>query len=591
MRNKLRVWQRLTALSILMILMVTPVATAVFSSPSAGPLDIKSMYMVADHHTAQFDAWAIQPDGTVIYQASYNLVYASDPSGLDIDEDSNTLFVTTEFSGYGVTFEYVDATTMTSLGYTNAGGDNFAGVAVDDANDIVYTMRREACDLWAFDWDPTGPSVSLRPGFPLTLPGCGGVYGISLDEFAGILWVADGWGGTARAYDTTSWTEDASLSFVPVHVPIDIAVDRQRGFVYTVSAYFGFGGPGGSTYLSQYDPVADTEAWVDLGHQGVGVAVDEATGYVYVTGDAYTQLVEAWDPFTWTQLQAASVAGSPAGICIPQTGVAYNPLNLSKDDGLGDDECVDAGANVTYDICYDNTGNAYDVNNVILIDTLPAEVAFVSASGGGTYDSGTHTVTWSLGTLPAGAPQECQQLVVQVDPATPPLTMFTNLGEIDSDETGPAYASEDTTVCEPPPLIPVYVDIKPGSCPNPFNVKSRGVLPLAVLGTDEFDVTTIDPATIQLTREGYGGVSPLRWTYWDVATPFEGELCDCHELYGDGYDDLVLFFRTQEVRTTLGLDAEQGNTIPLTVTGNLHEDEGGTPIEGSDCIWVLDKLD
>jgi hypothetical protein len=143
-------------------------------------------------------------------------------------------------------------------------------------------------------------------------------------------------------------------------------------------------------------------------------------------------------------------------------------------------------------------------------------------------------------------------------------------------------------VTPPPPVIDVFVDIKPGSCPNPFNGKSRGVLPMAVLGTDDFDVTTIDPATIALTREGYeDGVAPLRWAYWDVATPFEGELCDCHELYGDGYQDLVLFFRTQEVKTTLGLDMEQGNTLPLTIVGNLYEDAGGTPIEGSDCVWVL----
>lgn len=136
--------------------------------------------------------------------------------------------------------------------------------------------------------------------------------------------------------------------------------------------------------------------------------------------------------------------------------------------------------------------------------------------------------------------------------------------------------------------IEVYVDIKPGSCPNPFNTKSKGVLPVAVLGTEDFDVTTIDPATIQLTREGYEvGVSPLRWSYEDVATPFEGELCDCHDLNGDGYMDLTLKFDTQEVKDTLDLEAEADNTIPLLITGNLKEEAGGTPIEGSDCVWVL----
>ena len=140
-------------------------------------------------------------------------------------------------------------------------------------------------------------------------------------------------------------------------------------------------------------------------------------------------------------------------------------------------------------------------------------------------------------------------------------------------------------ISPPPPEIPVSVDIKPQSCPNPFNIKSRGVLPVAVLGTDEFDVTDIDPATIVLSREGVeGAVSLLRWAYEDVATPFGGELCDCHELGGDGYLDLTLKFRVAELVMNLELYKVGGETLPLTLTGNL---KSGTPIRGEDCVWVL----
>lgn len=140
--------------------------------------------------------------------------------------------------------------------------------------------------------------------------------------------------------------------------------------------------------------------------------------------------------------------------------------------------------------------------------------------------------------------------------------------------------------------ITVAVDIKPGSCPNPFNVKSRGVLPVAVLGSEEFDVRTIDPTTIRLTREGYGeGVKPRRWSYEDVATPFEGELCDCHDLDGDGWLDLTLKFLTRQVMRTLELGNVDDTTFvsPLLVTGHLKEDAGAMPIEGSDCVRVLKK--
>jgi hypothetical protein len=133
-----------------------------------------------------------------------------------------------------------------------------------------------------------------------------------------------------------------------------------------------------------------------------------------------------------------------------------------------------------------------------------------------------------------------------------------------------------------------FLDIKPGSCPNPLNVKNKGILPVAVLGTEEFDVTRIDPSTILLTRGGSGtGVAPIRWSYEDVATPFEDTLCDCHDLNGDGYLDLTLKFKTQEVVTTLGLGDLCGETIPLTVTGNL---EDGTAIAAQDCVWLLKEI-
>ncbi len=138
------------------------------------------------------------------------------------------------------------------------------------------------------------------------------------------------------------------------------------------------------------------------------------------------------------------------------------------------------------------------------------------------------------------------------------------------------------------PIISVFIDIKPSSCPNPLNVGSKGVLPVAVLGTYDFDVTTIDPASIRIKLNSEDdGVAPVRWNYEDVATPFEGELCDCHDLNGDGLMDLTLKFKTQEV-VALSLEDHGGETLPLTITGNLKEEDGGTAIEGQDCVWVLE---
>lgn len=142
--------------------------------------------------------------------------------------------------------------------------------------------------------------------------------------------------------------------------------------------------------------------------------------------------------------------------------------------------------------------------------------------------------------------------------------------------------------------IEVYIDIKPGSCPNPINTGSKGVLPVAILGTEDFDVTTIDPASIRLLANPDAdppGVAPLRWSYEDVATPYDGELVDaysCHEMNGDGYMDLTLKFKEQEVAAALG-DVSDGDVIIVMLTGTLTEENGATPIFGADVVKIIVK--
>ena len=145
--------------------------------------------------------------------------------------------------------------------------------------------------------------------------------------------------------------------------------------------------------------------------------------------------------------------------------------------------------------------------------------------------------------------------------------------------------------------IPVPLDVHPTSCPNPLDVGRRGVVPMAVLGTEAFDVTQIDPATIRVVNlidpENTDlHVAPLRWAREDVATPFEPFLgkedcmMDCHEEGPDGYMDLTLKFRAQEIVAALG-EVEDRDCLVLQVTGNLLEDYGGTPFFGEDVVWIL----
>ena len=110
------------------------------------------------------------------------------------------------------------------------------------------------------------------------------------------------------------------------------------------------------------------------------------------------------------------------------------------------------------------------------------------------------------------------------------------------------------------------------------------------MGTDSFDVTTIDPDSLNLE-----GVAPLRWAYADVGAPFEpltGKE-DCYEdcvdcSCADGFLDLVFHFDTQEVVTFLS-EVNDEECLVLEITGALKEEYNGTSIVGEDVVRMLVK--
>ncbi len=142
---------------------------------------------------------------------------------------------------------------------------------------------------------------------------------------------------------------------------------------------------------------------------------------------------------------------------------------------------------------------------------------------------------------------------------------------------------------EEQPAMRAFIDIKPGSCPNPINLKEKGVVSVAILGSSDFNVSDIDPSSVSMGRTGIADfVSPsIRWSLEDVATPFLEETCACHDLNGDGILDLVLKFEAQSLVGALELDRVAGAEIPLTLTGRLKEANGGAEFQGQDCVRVL----
>ena len=177
-------------------------------------------------------------------------------------------------------------------------------------------------------------------------------------------------------------------------------------------------------------------------------------------------------------------------------------------------------------------------------------------------------------TPPEGAPMDGEYHFAYSISATGSTLQFDNdhnWGRDDKKTVHPVFGTLSKWECSAwfvSETGPRKILIKPDDYTNTINLKSKGVVPVAVLTTDHFDVSTltttpfdasnVDPETVE-----FAGAYPLRWTMEDVDR--------------DGDMDLLLFFKTQE------LDLTEAST-EATLTAVTFS---GEPFEGTDTVNIV----
>ena len=119
-------------------------------------------------------------------------------------------------------------------------------------------------------------------------------------------------------------------------------------------------------------------------------------------------------------------------------------------------------------------------------------------------------------------------------------------------------------VSQVPAPLSVTIDIKPGSDPNSVNPRSKGVIPVAVLGSGEFYAPLVDFLTVEF---GPGKASPVH----------DGHVEDVN---GDGFDDMVFHFKTQDTGIVCG-------DTDASLTGSTFANPDSVDIEGADSINIV----
>jgi hypothetical protein len=233
------------------------------------------------------------------------------------------------------------------------------------------------------------------------------------------------------------------------------------------------------------------------------------------------------------------------------TNAAIDGLSLIFADNVGSDDTVVFSGSLSLSSA--DTGppegpKAFDI-------VINLQVPFL-------YDPSAGNLLLDVRNISGGNTTTFDAEVTSGDPVSRTSTFFGNVNSPTADFADTLGLVTQFTITPAPAVVPVVVDIKPGSEPAPINPKSQGVIPVAILTTDTFDATTVNPATARFGKTGTEAML--------VQSALE-------DVDGDGDTDLILHFNTQDTGIQCG-------DTSASLTGETFS---GQAIQGSDSIVTV----
>lgn len=291
-------------------------------------------------------------------------------------------------------------------------------------------------------------------------------------------------------------------------------------------------------------------------------------------------------------LEVIEVGIEPTGVAVDAAGKVW-VTNLGSDNTMRIDPAAGSAGLGAVDLTVDlgpgaSPYNYSDMTGAVVVGSTSPQGIWTVIQDSGVVDFEWGRITWN--TEPEGDEPEGTAIVVEARTANteaglggatfqPVMNgeLFSSFGQfievrvtLKANEYGESPVLSDIRV--QPALIEVGLDIKPGSYPNSINLKrTTGVVPVAVLGSEDFDIASIDVTTL---RFGTGMAEPAH-DLLDLAT-YADHVEDVND---DGFMDLVSHYDIADI------GFEKGDTEACLVGETLS----GIPIEGCDSVRIIGK--